>query len=187
MNKYLKLIFFLMISLSCCFSVKAASLDELYRDIVRDNNQGYLPIFVKNRKQPEMLYQKDLPPPPVIATPVPTEPVVNLIDERKLKEEAAIAAQLKWESTVNAVKENRVTPVDLEEINQKVALKDPKAIEILAWMNTKGVGAKQDLVQAFYLYQKAAQLNVPNAQKNAALTYKAMKREQRQSLTELAD
>ena len=48
MNKYLKLIFGSAIMLSVSLPAYAASLDELYREIIRDDNQGYLPIFVKN-------------------------------------------------------------------------------------------------------------------------------------------
>ena len=33
----------------------ANSLDELYRDLIRADNEGYLPLFVKNRKVPDIL------------------------------------------------------------------------------------------------------------------------------------
>ena len=60
MNKYLKLIFGSAIMLSVSLPTYAASLDELYREIIRDDNQGYLPIFVKNRNQPELLFEDEL-------------------------------------------------------------------------------------------------------------------------------
>lgn len=34
----------------------ATSLDEIYRDIVRSDNSGYLPLYVKNRNAPEFLF-----------------------------------------------------------------------------------------------------------------------------------
>ena len=39
---------------SCCLPglVQATSLDDLYRDVIRSNNSGYLPLFVKNRHIP---------------------------------------------------------------------------------------------------------------------------------------
>ena len=42
-------------------NVQAMSLDEIYRDIVRDDNSGYLPIFVRNRNRPELLFEDKLP------------------------------------------------------------------------------------------------------------------------------
>ena len=33
----------------------ATSLDEIYRDLVRSDNSGYLPMFVKNRNAPDFL------------------------------------------------------------------------------------------------------------------------------------
>ena len=37
------------------FNAQATSLDGIYRDIIRSNNSGYLPLFVKNRHQPDVL------------------------------------------------------------------------------------------------------------------------------------
>ena len=48
---------FVILSILCCLSSFAqksfaTSLDELYRDVIRSENSGYLPMFVKNRKVP---------------------------------------------------------------------------------------------------------------------------------------
>lgn len=188
MNKYLKLIFAALILLPV-HTVQAASLDELYRDIIRDDNEGYLPIFVKNRSQPDLLFEEDLEKltSKKVEEPEPDEGPINLINERKIREAEALAKIKKWQETVKAVKENRVTPVDLEEINRRVLENDPKAVEILAWMNARGVGVKQNLITAFDLYRKAAALNVEDANKNAALVYRSMSRLQRESLTPYKD
>lgn len=188
MNKYLKLIFTALILFSSQ-PVLAASLDELYRDIIRDDNEGYLPIFVKNRNQPELLFEEDLEKltPKKTVEPNLEEEPINLINERKIREAKALAKIKKWQNTIKAVRENRVTPVELEEINNRILINDPKAIEILAWMNARGVGVKQDLITAFNLYQKAAALNVEGANKNAALVYRSMSRLQRESLTAYKD
>ncbi|MBR2033286.1 MAG: SEL1-like repeat protein, partial [Alphaproteobacteria bacterium] len=65
----------------------------------------------------------------------------------------------------------------------RARLNDAKAIEILAWMYTNGVGVAQDLPKAFYLYRQAEKLKVDNAGKNAIAVYKAMPPEQRAKVT----
>ncbi len=187
MKRYQQIIpAFLFALLSAC-PTEAGSLDELYRDIVRSENQGYLPMFVKNRSIPDILPDestlgqikgKAVAP---LKEPVPAP--VNLTNDRLAREAARKAAVLQWENTLKAVAENRVTPVELEEINYRALQNDPRAVEVLAWMNARGVGVKTDLIQAFHLYQKAAALNVPNAAENAAQVYKVMKPEQRRFLT----
>lgn len=185
MNKYLKLIFGSAIMLSVSLPAYAASLDELYREIIRDDNQGYLPIFVKNRNQPELLFEDELEAVMPQPAGIKKNQTISLIDERQIKEQERLAAIKKWEDTVRAVKENRVTPVELEEINKHVADNDARAVEILAWMNARGVGVRQNLIEAFNLYRHAAELSVPGANKNAALVYRSMSRLQRESLSEL--
>lgn len=187
MKKYIKITFLAAFTVFLSSSAGAASLDELYRSIIRDDNEGYLPIYVKNRARPEMLFGEefdnipDKPAPKVYDKP--EDKTINLINEQKIKEETELLRIRRWENAVKAVRENRVTPVELTEIENYARQKDPKAIEILAWMNTKGIGVRQDLVKAFHLYREAAALNVPQAQKNAALIYKAMTRRQRELLT----
>lgn len=159
----------------------AASLDDLYRDIIRSDNQGYLPLFVKNRQEPEIhpeislekikqdsAYQKKQARKPI-----------NLINDAQLKAAQEKARQEKWERTVKSVQENNVSPLELEELNIRAQNNDGKATEILAWMYTNGVGVTQDLATAFILYRKAESLNVPHAKENAIKIYKAMSPEQR--------
>ena len=45
----------ILIGLFANANASAASLDELYRDIIRSDNRGYLPLFVKNRNVPDVL------------------------------------------------------------------------------------------------------------------------------------
>lgn len=164
----------------------ASSLDDLYRDIIRSDNQGYLPLFVKNRKMPDILGTENLLPQPADATAEPTTKTggksVSLINPIPEKEAAQRAKQLKWEQTLKAVEQNRITPLELDEIYYRIRLNDPKAVEVLAWMYTKGVGVQADYVEAYKLYRKAAALNIPQAQENAGLIYKAMNEEQRKKL-----
>lgn len=165
--------------------VYAASLDGLYRDIIRSDNQGYLPLFVKNRTEPEINTSKalqDVSEPQKETLKDSTTTPINLTNDRRQKEALKKAKQLRWENTVKAVQQNNVTPLDLEEINYRAGLNDTKAIEILAWMYTKGVGVRQDFITAFKLYKKAETLGVATAGRNAALIYKAMSSEQRAAI-----
>ena len=90
---------------------RASSLDELYRDIVRSDNQGYLPMFVKNRSQPDILIEeevlkkvKDSSP---AATKETTPTTVKLDNDRAAVEAARQAALLKWQNTLKAVQEKK--------------------------------------------------------------------------------
>lgn len=164
-------------------SVQAAGLDEIYRDIVRSDNRGYLPMFVKNRNIPDFLLEDEMMKQVEVKQTKPEDiKAVNLENERKKREAALLAEQQKWQETLTAVRTNRLTPVELEEILKRVDKNQPDAVEIYAWMNARGVGIQPDLIKAFSLYQKAASLNVPNATKNAAQVYKIMTPAQRESL-----
>ena len=182
MKNILKLIFSIGIIFIYTSSVWAASLDELYRDIVRSDNMGYLPLFVKNRKEPDVAVDDALDKVDadtfVLKSNGETKEI-KLTNEARKKAALRRAKQIKWEQTLKAVAENRVAPLDLEEINQRAKLNDAKAIEVLAWMYTKGVGVKQNLIKAFRLYKKAELLQVSSAAQNANLVFRAMSADER--------
>ncbi len=179
------IIFTFFVSFFFAANTLAASLDELYRDIIRSDNRGYLPLFVKNRNVPDILIgQEDLEQVEEVPSTNDknTSSTINLshkIDEHMV---LAKARQLQWLKTIAAIKSNQVTPLELNDITSRVKENDPKATEILAWMYTKGVGVKADFVEAFNLYKRAAQLNVANAEKNALTIYKSMNKEQRRHI-----
>lgn len=164
--------------------IYASSLDDLYRDIIRSDNRGYLPLFVKNRQAPDILIEeKDLAD--IKETPLPSSADLETIKlSTSLKQRTALAKarQVQWLKTVAAVKSNQVTPLELNDITTRVKENDPRAIEILAWMYTKGVGVRADFVEAFNLYKKAARMNVANAEKNALVVYKSMNEDQRRRI-----
>ena len=181
------LFFILFASLIYTLPAQATSLDEIYRDLVRSDNSGYLPMFVKNRNAPDFILDEESSKkitPPEEAKLLDIK-AVNLESERAKREAALKAAQERWKNTLKAIKNNQITPVDLEELQKHVNNNEAEAIEIYAWMNARGIGIKPDLVKAFHLYQKASALKVPGANNNAAQVYKAMTREQRNSLTAL--
>lgn len=177
-----KNISFLLALCFLCNSAQAASLDTLYRDVIRSDNDGYLPLFVKNRSEPNVLDETQILQKVVTQelqkNDIKSNPL-NLTNNTMQKEAIKKSKQLKWEQTIKAVQENRVTPIELEELNYRARLNDAKAIEILAWMYTNGVGVAQDLPKAFYLYRQAEKLQVTDADKNAIAVYKAMSPEQR--------
>ncbi len=176
----------LLISYIASFSAQASSLDELYRDIVRSDNQGYLPLFVKNRDIPDILIEEELLKQNLPTTrqnsKEPVSDVVNLTNDRLKREQAIAAANKRWQETIVAVRENRVTPIELQETTSRVQKEDPHATEILAWMNARGIGVPLNLIEAFALYQQAAALHVPNATENALKVYQAMNPQQRRNL-----
>jgi len=157
----------------------AQSLDAIYRDIVKSENEGYLPLFIKNRQAPDFLEPDKLKTAPPPAAAPNTPPPISLIDKRKIAEAKQKEEEQKWQNAINAIQLNRVTPVELSLVESKVTANDPKATEIYAWMLARGVGIKQDLVKSFTMYQRAALLNVPNADKNALKVYHSMTAAQR--------
>lgn len=188
MIKTLKIISLTLVCSFCATinQAQSTSLDEMYRDLVRSNNAGYLPTYIKNRNAPEFLIDheqlikaqknKDI-------YPEDAEDVeVNFDDKRLVRERIEKAKILLWQQTLQAVKDNRVTPVELKEIKDRVAEDDPEATEIYAYMYAKGIGVNLDLNQAFRLYRKAEKLNVPQAKENAAKIYKVMTPQQREQL-----
>ena len=164
--------------------VIASSLDDLYRDIIRSDNSGYLPLFVKNRQAPIILLEEeDLLAVKTDQTQKTTNNIsVKLSNDLKQRTALAKARQIQWLKTVAAIKSNQVTPLELQDITSRAKENDPKAIEILAWMYTTGTGVSTDFIEAFNLYQKAANLNVANAEKNALIVYKSMNDEQRRKV-----
>lgn len=180
-----KLIFLTLLAALYASPALATSLDAIYRDLVKSDNQGYLPLFVKNRKAPDILNDEqitNIPPVEEVQEPKVVPYQIPLVDKYKIAKEAELERLRRWDNAVKAVQENRVTPLELDEILRYVAVNNPKAVEIYAWMTARGVGVKQDLVKAFNLYQQAIFLHVPNAEKNAAIVYRDLTPEQRQQI-----
>ena len=163
-------------------TAQAASLDELYRDIIRSDNRGYLPLFVKNRKIPDSLFNAEGLNLPRKSNVDSLSDPIKLSNDFKQRIASAKENRDQWDRTIAAVKSNQVTPLELNDITTRVNENDPVATEILAWMYTRGVGVTPDFIEAFHLYKKAARLNVANAEQNALIVYKAMNEEQRRQL-----
>ncbi len=173
------------IMLPCVCFAQSANLDEVYRQIIKANNQDYLPMFVKNREEPNFL--KDVESVENLAKSnkdalSEINQIVDFEDKGALLKQEERAKELKWQAIILAVQQNKLTPYDIEEIQKRIKNKDPQAIEIFAFMNAKGIGVYQDLIKSFLLYQEALNLDVDNAKNNAILVYNSMSRDQKKKL-----
>ncbi len=167
---------------------QAMSLDEIYRDVVRSDNKGYLPMFVKNREAPDFVVDttalKDVPEPKAEdKSPInPDLEIVKFENQRKIHEEQVRKKWAAWNRVIQNVKSGKVTASELRELEVKAGENNPQAVEILAWVYARGVGVKPDLIKAFRLYMQAESLGVPDAKLNAAKVYKVMPRHIREQL-----
>lgn len=184
MKKIIYILLFAMVFPHLC---SAQSLDEIYRDIVKSENEGYLPLFVKNRQAPDFLAEESAQDAPTAQSNSATKDTapINLINKRQIANDAKNSEVKKWQNTIEAIKLNQVTPVELHIVESRVAENDPKATEIYAWMLARGVGIEQNLIKAFNMYQRAALLQVPDAEKNAVIVYRAMSPDQRAQIKPL--
>lgn len=173
------------------YNVQAMSLDEIYRDVVRSDNKGYLPMFVKNREAPDFVVGtddlKDVPAEKAEdKSPIkPDLEIVKFENQRKIHEEEVRKKWAAWNRVIQNVKAGKVTAAELRELEVKAGENNPQAVEILAWIYAKGVGVKPDLIKAFRLYMHAEDLGVAGAKLNAAKVYKAMPRQMREQLVTL--
>ena len=167
----------------------AAGLDEIYRDLVRSDNRGYLPLFVKNREAPKIFEEESLSSDitkPVLIDEQAVKGLedINLENDRQRRSAERDAAELRWQQALRNVQAGYVSSVELEELNKKEQEDNPQAIEVLAWMFAKGVGVDVDLTKAFNYYKKGVALGIPQAKENAVKVYKAMSAEEKTKLLE---
>jgi hypothetical protein len=151
------------------------SLDDMYRDIVRSENDGYLPTYISNKNTIDIQLDnndvKKIEPPKIN---VKENKIVYLKNKRKEEKARLLAEKKEWEEIVNAAKNAKISPYHYTKIQNMVDNNNPKAVELLAWMKANGIGCSQDLVSSYYLYKKASRLKVKNASKNALLVYKSL-------------
>jgi len=167
---------------ACAFGL---SLDDMYRDIVRSENDGYLPTYISNKNTIDIQID-DGDEVKKIESPKLKEgenSIVYLNNKRKEDKAKAAARRKEWQEIVNAVKKSKVSPYHFTKIQAMSDNDNPKAIELLAWMKANGVGCKQDLVSSYYLYKKASRLKVKNASKNALVVYKSLPDRTRRELS----
>ncbi len=180
---------FLSVVLGCLCSQEAfaTGLDEIYRDLVRSDNRGYLPLFVKNRESPKIFDDEDLVN--QISKPLTLEEQalkglddVHLDNERQRRSAELEAAELHWQKVLKNVQAGFVSTIEMEELNKRERENNPQAVEVLAWIYAKGIGVKPDLIKSFNLYKKGTTLAIPQAKENAIKVYKAMSPEEKSRL-----
>ena len=134
MRKFLQTVAFL-----CCFSgfsaeCFATSLDELYRDVIRSDNNDYLPLFVKNRKAPMVVLEEDdlseVKPKDKERVEYKSE-VLKLTSTVDEKAQLMKERQLQWLRTIDAVKTNQVTAIELDDITSSCPLAAIDSLVIL--------------------------------------------------------
>ena len=161
-------------------------MDAIYRDLVRSDNLGYLPIYIKNRNAPEFIIDEERAKKSQEGQEIyqlkDQNLIINFEDNRIDQDEVDRMNALKWQQTIQAVKNNMVTPKELDEIKNRIKQNNPDAIEIYAYMNAKGIGVQKDFIKSFNLYRQAEKLGVPQAKENAIKVFKAMSPEQKQKL-----
>ena len=168
------------------FATKASAFgltaDQMYRNVLTQENQGALPSYytVKEKAEKRKIVTSLLPKkqPRKELTPVRDNPFAP--QESPFSE---FDMQREWHAVIAAVKENRMTPFDLEVIQKRAENDDTQAIELLAWMYATGNGLKQDLVKSWLYYTQAAHLGVPSGTQNAQAVYRVMSAVQRAQLT----
>ena len=166
----------------------AAGLDEIYRDLVRSDNRGYLPLFVKNRQAPSVIDDgnKVLSNDDFESSANALEKGLNNINfqnERLIKKAELEEAEIRWKKVLANVQSGYVSSFELDELNKREQENNSQAVEVLAWIYSKGVGVEPDLIKAFHLYKKAIALKVPEAMENAVKVYKAMSAQQKAELS----
>lgn len=152
-------------------AILAPTLDELFRDSLRRENEGELPGFVQNKDGVRLLGPAEPPPPP---PPGFQPPIV-------VYEEEPPAPPPSWETVVAAVARNAVEPVHVAEVERLADGGRGEAVELLAWMRANGVGVGRDLPAAFRLYTRAHTLGVPNARENAIAVFRSMSEAEQQA------
>ena len=166
----------------------AAGLDEIYRDLVRSDNRGYLPLFVKNRQAPSVVDDSKVVLPrddfeqgaDALEMGISS---VNFQNERLIKKAEFEEAEIRWKKVLANVQSGYVSSFELDELNKREGENNPQAVDVLAWIYSKGVGVEPDLIKAFHLYKKAIALKVPEAMENAVKVYKAMSAQQKAELS----
>jgi hypothetical protein len=180
------------------------TLGDMYRNIVKIENNGQTPSYIKERqkeksKAPVVLEEETQEISALRAGKTPDQKFkervrlsalkekINELEGTKVKKETQDTLTRKntgkkWIEIVRSVQLGNPTPFEVAEIKRRADEKDPEAVELYAWMKANGVGCKQDLQKAWLLYSLASRMGVKDAGKNANAVYKAMTAHQKETL-----
>lgn len=145
------------------------SLDELYREIVQEENEGKLPEYFSRELREEKSKRLEDK-----ISPTGDNFIEVLEKEGEFTKQEAIKEQRLWIETILAVKRGSPTAFDISRIERRAEKLDPEAVELLAWLYATGTGVKKDLSKALSLYNVASSLGVARAKANADSLYKTL-------------
>lgn len=183
------LTFFMWILISNEVYAFSPTLDEIFKNIIRIDNEGRLPLYIqeKDSKTPvseeksQTLKAEDTASTDSLKKTKNNKQedidIERNISKTSYSDQKLAEAQQKikvWEILVSKIKTGNINAFDLEKIETLVREKDPKAVELYAWMRATGTGVRQDLQNAWELYSLAANLGVKNAGENANAVYQTM-------------
>lgn len=160
------------------------SLDQIYRNNVRNENNGELPYYIINQKFDTL---------PSFTGKLSSELGVSIMEIQPPDKKYKIIYTLdnndisipSWQESIEAVAQNNPSPFHISIINERAKTHDPQAIELVAWILANGIGVKKNNISAFIMYSKAHQLGVETAKNNALLVYKKMSSQERQQISRL--
>ncbi len=147
------------------------SLDELYRQLIRDENQGQLPAYLSGAEEEKAARNRI-----DISVPASGENIIGVLESNAYEtEEMRQAKERKeWLTTVLAVKKGTPTPFDISRIEKMADNSNPEAVELLAWLYATGTGVPKNLPKALSLYNEASRLGVAGAKANADTIAKSL-------------
>lgn len=141
------------------------SLDAMYRDNVRAENNGELPSYLYATVPPPIPQPKPLTPEDILTKLRAETPSIVVPDS---------APPIAWPDVVKQIGSGAPGAFAVDAVRRKAEAADPQAVELFAWMNATGTGVRRDLTQAFNLYMQADGLNVAGAKENAKAIYNAL-------------
>ncbi len=141
------------------------SLDALYRDNLRAENNGELPPYI---------YAGIPVPLPQAKPPTPAQVLEKLRRESPSVVVPDAAPPMPWPDVVKQIGSGAPGAFAVDAVRRKTEAADPAAVELFAWMNATGTGVRRDLPQAFALYLQADGLGVTGAKENAKAIFSAL-------------
>lgn len=163
------------------------SLDEIYRDMLREEYNGELPDYMINKGIKTQDFYNDLAREEGVSIHYGSSIGATDSGGKSVSLEkggyGTETISRDWKRIISVVSKDMISPFDVQEIKQRVDRDDKKAVELLAWMYTVGRGVNQDKKKAWQLYNKGIFLGVPNAEYNAKAIYKTLNRHERSQLS----
>lgn len=162
------------------------SLDEIYRDMLREEYNGELPDYMINKGVQTQDFYEGLAREEGAGLHYGSS--LGTVDKGKAVslEKGGYGSEnmsKDWKRIISVVSKDMVSPFDVQEIKLRVDRDDKMAVELLAWMYTVGRGVTQNKKKAWQLYNKGIFLGVPNAEHNAKAIYRSLSRRERSQLS----